>query len=87
MVWQTSMLSLGAGEVKDFWVSWGDTWRGLQYIQAKPFSHGIRLDIIAYGIRNIGVYDFPSEKISYWVTVRNDSDSSCQFVLCGVRLG
>lgn len=88
MAWQTSAMSLGAGETRDFWVSWGDAWQGLQYIQAKPFPYGVRLDIIAYGIRNLGVYDPSSDGIiSYWVTVRNDNNNSCQFVLRGAGLG
>jgi hypothetical protein len=83
--WQTGSYWLAAGQSDTYWVSWGDTWQGLQFIVAVPSGGGARMDIISYGMRAIPQFGANS-LISYWVNVINRGSDDSNFVLMGQRV-
>jgi hypothetical protein len=84
--WETGWYWLGAGQSGTYWVSWGDTWQGLQFIAAEPRASSMnRMDVIGQGIRTIPQFGVPP-KVSYWVTVVNRGPDAANFVLRGTRV-
>lgn len=85
MAWEAGWYYLGAGASDTYWVSWGDTWQGLQFIAAEARGNEARLDVVGYGIRTVPRFG-ASPLISYWVTVVNRGPSGSNFVLRGQRV-
>jgi hypothetical protein len=84
--WELGTFWLGAGQSSTYWVSWGDTWQGLQFIAALPRGAGeARMDIVGHGVRAIPRFGTPP-LISYWVDVVNRGPSDTTFVLSGHRV-
>lgn len=45
--WEAGWYWLEAGASDTFWISWGDTWQGLQFIAAEPRpTQENRMDVI-----------------------------------------
>ncbi|GGS93020.1 hypothetical protein [Streptomyces violaceus] len=85
MAWEAGWYYLGAGETGTYWVSWGDTWQGLQFIAADPRGGTTRLHVESHGIQKVAQFG-ASPLTSYWVTVTNYGDGS-NFVLMGQQVG
>ncbi|GAA2694830.1 hypothetical protein [Nonomuraea recticatena] len=87
MAWESGFYYLAAGQSWPYWVSWGDTDQGLQYIVPDPRGGGVlRTHTEDYGIQKVAQFG-GSPKISYWVTVKNHSTVGSYFALRGNRVG
>jgi hypothetical protein len=86
MAWEAGWYWLAAGESTTHWVSWGDTWQGLQFIVPEPRGGGeARFDVVSYGIRSIPQFGVAS-LFSYWVEVINRGPTDSNYVLRGERV-
>jgi hypothetical protein len=85
MAWESGWYWLGAGQSGTYWVSWNDTWQGLQFILAEPRGAATRMDVVNHGIQSIPRFGAPP-LVSYWVTVTNNGSSGSNFVLRGQRV-
>jgi len=87
MAWEAGWYWLPAGGSDTYWVSWGDTWQGVQFIAAEPRGVGQdpKMDVTSYGIQSIPQFGAPP-RTSYWVTVVNSGASDSNFVLRGQRV-
>jgi hypothetical protein len=84
--WEAGWYWLGAGESSQYWVSWGDTPQGLQFIVADPRGSGQSIMYTeSLGIRSIAQFGAPP-KVSYWIRVVNNGPDGQNFVLKGARV-
>jgi hypothetical protein len=85
MAWEVGWNWLNAGQTGEYWVSWGDTEQGLQYIVPDPRGNDAILYTVALGRRSIPQFGAPP-RISYWVRVFNAGPAGTNFVLRGHRV-
>lgn len=84
--WEAGWYWLAAGQSGEYWVSWGDTPQGLQFIMAEPRgSANAILYTVSQGLRSIAQFGAPP-KVSYWITVTNNGPDATNFVLTGQRV-
>lgn len=84
--WESGWYWLAAETSGTYWVSWGDTWQGIQFIMAEPRGGGqTRIDIDSYGIQSVPRFGLPP-LTSYWVNVVNRGPTASNFVLRGQRV-
>jgi hypothetical protein len=84
--WESGWYWLAAGQSDTYWVSWGDTWQGLQFIMAEPRGGGqTQMYVTSYGIQIVPRIGLPP-RFSYWVDVVNRGPAGSNFVLRGQRV-
>lgn len=86
MAWETGWYYLNEGQSGEYWVSWGGTPQGLQFITAEPRGGNARLDTTTHGLVSLPQFGAPP-KDTYWVTVTNRGPGGTNFVLTGNRVG
>ena len=85
-MWESGWYWLAAGQSGTYWVSWGDTWQGLQFIAAEPRGAGqTQMFVVGHGIQSVPRFGAPP-LISYWVDVVNRGPSDSNFVLRGQQV-
>jgi hypothetical protein len=60
MAWETGWYYLNEGQSGEYWVSWGGTPQGLQFITAEPRGGNARLDTTTHGL--VSLHRSPSER-------------------------
>lgn len=84
--WEIGWNWLAAGQSGTYWVSWDDTWQGLQFIMAEPRGGGqTQMYVVGHGIQVVPRFGAPS-LFSYWVDVVNRGPADSNFVLRGQRV-
>jgi len=84
--WEAGWYWLDAGQSGEYWVSWGDTPQGLQFITADPRGSGQSVMYTQMqGVRSIAQFG-TTPKVSYWITVHNNGPDGENFVLRGTRV-
>jgi hypothetical protein len=84
--WEAGWYYLKAGEAGTYWVSWDDTWQGLQFIATEPRGPGqAQVYVTSYGIQTVPQFG-ANPRVSYWVEAVNRGPSDVNFVLRGERV-
>jgi hypothetical protein len=84
--WQAGWYYLAPGASSEYWVSWGDTWQGIQFITTEPRSAATsKVYVEAQGMQTVPMFGVPP-KVSYWIRAMNPGSEGAYFVLRGQRV-